>query len=113
MEQKPIYAISAIVAALFLSGVLAMGGHNVKAYERTCHYWSNGDSQCENGPFFGYTQPHQATIHQVDNGYCGQRGFSWENCGYEGGQPQIQQAAFFPNGVDTNNCFWSYPVQCN
>jgi hypothetical protein len=67
-----------ISSTLFLSSclILAIGIGSIgmvttqaKAFERTCHYWSNGDSQCEWGPYFAYTQ--QPTIHTVSCEPCG------------------------------------------
>jgi hypothetical protein len=69
---------------------------------------------CENGcGCYGSSAINQPTITQVDNGYCGQRGFSWENCGFEQqSQPTLQGVALVTN-FQPDNCFWSYPVQCN
>ena len=55
MEQKPIYAISAIVAAILFSGVVTMGGH---VLADQC--WKRGDNpQDQHGWHSG--------IHNQDN----------------------------------------------
>ena len=116
----------AAVSALVFVGATT-GGHSVKASERTCHYWSDGNWQCEPGPFFGYTQ--HPTIKQVDGtGVCpcgNGKGFwtcancndgNYYTCPWNGCpdnkaaiiQPQLQEIAYTPT-----NCFWSYPVQCD
>jgi hypothetical protein len=72
----------------------------------------NGNHICSDGDSCNSAYTQHPTFQQVDNsnGDCGQRGFSWENCGYEQPQqPTIQGVAF----VQPVNCFWSYPVQCN
>jgi hypothetical protein len=109
MEQKPIFVMLAAIAALVFVGATT-GGQTVKASERTCHYWSDGNWQCEPGPFFGYTQ--HPTVQGVYYDSCG----NYYTCPWNGCpdnkaaiiQPQLQEIAYTPT-----NCFWSYPVQCN
>lgn len=99
--------------------------------------------------FLGMTMANSVRAYDPSHGDCGQRGYSWEYCGYtqpptintiswgsadgnlnnpscehhcySGGSsggyddnnnaftqhPTIQQVSF-----RTDNCFWSYPVQC-
>jgi tetrahydromethanopterin S-methyltransferase subunit E len=68
MVQKYL-AMVAILGAIAAIGSIGMVTTQAKAFERTCHYWSNGDSQCEWGPYFAYTQ--QPTIHTVSCEPCG------------------------------------------
>jgi hypothetical protein len=110
MVQKylAMVAILGAIAALSI-GMVTTG--QVNAFERTCHFWSNGDSQCENGPFFAYHQ--QPTVKQVSND-CNA---GWDCCNTNPAacnngvtvQPHISMVA----EVVPTNCFWSYPVQCN
>jgi len=109
MVQKYLAMVVILGAIAALSiGMVTTG--QVKAFERTCHFWSNGDMQCENGPFFGYTQ------HPTVQGVYYDSGGNYYTCPWNGCpdnkaaiiQPQLQEIAYTPT-----NCFWSYPVQCN
>jgi hypothetical protein len=107
MEQKPIFVMLAAVAALVFVGATT-GGQTVKASERTCHYWSDGNWQCEPGPFFGYTQ--HPTIKQVDGtGVCpcgnGKGFWTCANCNDFHQQPVIQQASI--NCVKNDDGSWT------
>ena len=77
MEQKPMYAITALVA-VFLTAASSTG--YVQA--------DSGHCPCGDAPGQGYA--------------C-------NNCDDTVTSPTLQQAAF----VKPDNCFWSYPVQCN
>ncbi|MGB6590942.1 MAG: hypothetical protein WBE68_05485 [Candidatus Nitrosopolaris sp.] len=63
MVQSRYLAIAAILGAIASLGIGMVATGQVKAYG--------------------------VTIHGVSNGYCGQRGFSWEWCGFH--QPQQSQ----------------------
>jgi hypothetical protein len=121
MVQKylAMVAILGAIAALGSIGMVTTG--QVKAFERTCHYWSNGDSQCEWGPYFAYTQ--HPTVQQVvdANGHIVNMSCcAWWHSGFgcevpcdgytSNGGASISDVAFT---TTPTNCFWSYPVQCN
>jgi hypothetical protein len=92
MVQKSMYGIVAIVAVLFF-GALSMGDDVVRADD-------------------GYYTHVGSHIVFVDSGNCpcgdapGQ-GYACNNCNSFTQQPHVQMVAL------TDNCFWSYPVQCN
>lgn len=105
MVQKSMYGIVAIVAALFF-GALAMGGHVVRADCSSGQHWNSG---CNDDGYYTHVGSH---IVFVDSGNCpcgdapGQ-GYACNNCNSFTQQPHVQMVAL------TDNCFWSYPVQCN
>jgi hypothetical protein len=107
MEQKPIYKICAIVAAVFLSSVVTMGigipyvmacipapgegyacmsgQHHATiqlAHGWACHRYSDGGFFCDPIYPFGYTQSQQPQIQSVDDGdnsgnHCSGIGNCW------------------------------------
>jgi hypothetical protein len=108
--------ITTTAIALFLVGVATAG--TVKADRWTSCHWDHTTGQvfCEPGPYFAYTQ--HPTVHQVDSNWAckGDPDNGPYNCQkiwpYNGGQqeqPTLQAVAL----VQQDNCFWSYPVQCN
>ena len=94
MVQKSMYGIVAIVAVFF--GAVAIGGHVVRADD-------------------GYYTHVGSHIVLVDSGKCPcgdapGAGYACNNCNSFTQQLHVQMVTFFPK---PDNCFWSYPVQCN